>query len=183
MKWLIIGLGNPGERYNNTRHNAGFLVVDEWTRKHKVEWNEAKKLDGQLAETAGWKALKPETFMNASGESVQKAVHYFKIPADHVIVVHDDLDLPLGSAKVGWAKGPHIHNGILSVETTLGTKEFWRVRMGVDNRAAEERRMIRGEQYVLKPLEYAERKVLEVGIEKGLLIIKRIMEGEYAISG
>lgn len=183
MCWLVVGLGNPGERYNNTRHNAGFLAVEAMASERGLRWKAVKKLDGWMAETGELKLLKPGTFMNASGHSVNRAMHYLRLVPRQLIVIHDDLDLSLGNAKVSWAKGPHIHNGLLSVEAELGTHEFWRVRIGVDNRSPEERRAIPGEKYVLKPLLIVEQRVMEEGVAKAVAIVDRIMRGEYAASG
>lgn len=181
MKWLIVGLGNPGERYANTRHNAGFLTVESMAEEKKLVWKEMRRVEGWVAETREIVLLKPDTFMNASGVSVKRAGQWWRVTGKQVIVVHDDLDLPLGSAKVGWARGPHGHKGVLSVETELGTKDFWRVRVGVESRTAEERRVLSGEKYVLKPLTYVEKKAVEKGIGEAINIIGRIMRGEYAV--
>lgn len=182
MNWLVAGLGNPGQRYDNTRHNAGFAVVDFLAGKEGFSWKEQEKFQGMVAGDRELKLLKPETYMNASGESVKKMTDYYKIPLGNIVVIHDDLDLVLGQAKVAWARGPHIHNGILSVEQYLGTKEFWRVRVGVDNRDSEERRIISGERYVLKPLLYEEKKVLDKGIIQAAEIVGDILGGRYAVN-
>lgn len=183
MQWLIVGLGNPGTRYNLTRHNAGFLTVELLAERKGWAWSEQTKFEGKTAGDKALLLLKPETFMNASGVSLRKTVDYLKIPLEKLIVVHDDLDLPLGQAKVAWAKGPHVHNGLLSIEHYLGTKQFWRVRLGVDSRTAEERRVISGERYVLRGLSYEEKKLMNQGVERAIEITEDIMKGRYATHG
>jgi PTH1 family peptidyl-tRNA hydrolase len=131
---LLVGLGNPGSKYLQTRHNVGFLFIDYLVKN--------KLLNKQF------RTLKPDTFMNNSGLAVSKELNFYKLlPAD-LIVVHDDLDLRLGEFKMQLGKGPHLHNGVESVEKSVGTKEFWRVRVGVDNRDLENR--VSGQSYVLQ---------------------------------
>jgi PTH1 family peptidyl-tRNA hydrolase len=180
MQWLIVGLGNPGQRYDNTRHNAGFLAVDAIARMRGWNWEYKSSLEAMIAGQREVALLKPDTFMNNSGRSLRKSVDYYKILLEKLIVIHDDLDLPLSQTKVSWARGPHIHNGILSVEQNLKSKLFWRVRVGVDSRTAEERRVLRGERYVLKPLSYEERKLLDKGVVRATEIVEDIMRGRYA---
>lgn len=182
-RWLVVGLGNPGDRYQKTRHNAGFLVVDEIAKSADLKWQERGRLEGQIVESKNYILLKPQTFMNASGVSIQKAIHFYKIKLKNLIVIHDDLDLPLDQAKVSWAKGPHAHNGMLSVEQQLGTQDFWRIRVGVESRTPEERRIISGERFVLKKLKYEDNKLLVVGISKAQLAVADIMKGRYASTG
>jgi peptidyl-tRNA hydrolase, PTH1 family len=182
MQWLIVGLGNPGQRYDTTRHNAGFVAVDALAKQYRMEWKEQTKFDGMVAGNKTIMLLKPETFMNASGTSVRKTLGFFKLASEHLIVIHDDLDMSLGQAKVAWARGPHVHNGLLSVEQQLVTKEFWRVRIGVDNRTAEERRIITGERYVLKPLLQDEKRIMEQGVNRATEIAIDIMKGRYAVN-
>ena len=134
--YLIVGLGNPGDKYANTRHNAGFMFVD-FLEKALSEVKTDEKI----------KFLKPQTFMNASGTEVKKTLDYYKIDATHLLVAHDDLDIPLGKFKIDEDTGPLLHNGISSIETALGTNEFYRVRLGVDHRLEQK---IPGERYVLE---------------------------------
>jgi PTH1 family peptidyl-tRNA hydrolase len=114
---LIVGLGNPGREYENTRHNVGAIFID-YLKKKEIP--------------SGIILAKTDVFMNDSGTSVRKMVDYYKLGLDFLCVVHDDLDIPLGSYKIQKGKGPKLHNGILSVENELGSEDFWRVRIGVD---------------------------------------------------
>jgi PTH1 family peptidyl-tRNA hydrolase len=131
---LIVGLGNPGSKYRETRHNIGFAVVDRLAERHRARLSQ-EKFDGQFGSgrVAGQKAflLKPETFMNRSGESVGPAVRYYELPADRIVVVHDDVDLDLGRLKVKTGGGHGGHNGLKSIGDALGTSDFIRVRCGV----------------------------------------------------
>jgi PTH1 family peptidyl-tRNA hydrolase len=149
---LIVGLGNPGEDYKNTRHNAGFLVADE-LQKMKLPASVVVK--------------KSDVFMNDSGSFVRKTADKYKLNPSDLYIIHDDLDIPLGSYKIQFGVGPKIHNGVNSVETELETKDFWRVRIGVDNRQADDR--TQGEEYVLQDFTDEERKVLDLTIKKVLI--------------
>lgn len=141
---LIIGLGNPGEEYEKSRHNAGYRLVQ------------------RLWET-GRSSLIPsyttDTFMNDSGKAVKKLVDQYSLDTKDLYIAHDDLDLPLGTYKIQFGIGPKVHNGINSVEKALGTKDFWRVRIGIDNR--EEGNRTTGEQYVLQNFSDDEKLILD----------------------
>jgi peptidyl-tRNA hydrolase, PTH1 family len=131
---LIVGLGNPGPEYQVTRHNAGFWFVDLLAREHGARFAHARKLKGETAEAriAGRRVrlLKPMTQMNLSGESVQAAVSYYKIPIEHVLVAYDELDFPPGRVQLKFDGSGAGHNGVGSVIEHVGTK-FWRFRFGV----------------------------------------------------
>ncbi len=130
---LVVGLGNPGREYARNRHNVGWLVVDELARRHDGAWK--AKFNGQLAEIRvdGHKValLKPETYMNDSGRSVQAAVRFFKLDPDAVLVVHDESDLETGRLQVRLGGGLAGHNGLRSVAQHLGGPGFMRLRVGV----------------------------------------------------
>ncbi len=142
---LIISIGNPGEKYKNNRHNAGYLVIDVLK---KLRTKELKNLI--LAKT--------DTYMNDSGSFVSKLINHYSLDINHLYVVHDDLDLPLGTWKIQYAKGPKDHGGINDIEQKLGTKNFWRVRVGVDNRKPEVK--VSGEEYVLQ--DFTKKEVVQV---------------------
>lgn len=177
MKWLIVGLGNPGKEYVNTRHNVGFMVVDTFKKqdtRNKIQ--EKKQFNALVAKIGEIIVMKPQTFMNESGKAVAAAVRFYKIPPDHIIVIHDDLDIVQGSVKAGMEKGPKVHNGLNSIEKSLGTNHFWRVRVGVDGRTVAERTLWSGEKYVLLPLSASDKKVIDeevlVAVEKMTMIIE-----------
>jgi PTH1 family peptidyl-tRNA hydrolase len=147
--YAVVGLGNVGKKYEQTRHNAGFMFVDRL-----INSSEDKNII----------FLKPDTMMNASGKAVSKLVNFYKIGLNNLYVVHDDLDLKLGEFKLQFGVGPKVHNGVNSVVESLGSDEFWRIRIGVDNRGPENR--IPGEAYVLQNFSGEERKIVNEVIEK-----------------
>jgi PTH1 family peptidyl-tRNA hydrolase len=130
---LVAGLGNPGREYERTRHNVGWLVVDELARRHGGSWR--SKFSGSLAEIrlgdARLALLKPETYMNESGRSVAGAARYFKVPSESLLVVHDDVDLEPGRLQARRGGGLAGHNGLRSLAQHLGTQDFLRLRIGV----------------------------------------------------
>ena len=131
---LIVGLGNPGPRYQMTRHNAGFWFADLLARSQGARFSQDKKLRGESTEAtiAGRRVrlLKPLTFMNLSGQSVAAAVGFYKIEPEHVLVVYDEIDLPPGRAKLKFGGGHAGHNGLRSIAEHIGSG-FWRLRLGV----------------------------------------------------
>ncbi|HEY1100775.1 MAG TPA: aminoacyl-tRNA hydrolase [Myxococcota bacterium] len=136
--WLVVGLGNPGREYENTRHNVGFMVLDLLAKRHRLGFG--SKFKGELAQgtIAGDAAilLKPQTFMNLSGQSVQPTMTFFKVPLDKILVVHDDLDLELGQIKIKRGGSPGGHNGLKSIDGLVG-QNYLRVRAGIGHPRAK----------------------------------------------
>ena len=133
VDWLIVGLGNPGQKYEKTRHNMGFLTVDLLAEKQGVKLNKVKfKSAYNILTFAGAKCLvmKPQTYMNLSGEAVREAVQFYKLPADHVLVIYDDVSLPVGKLRVRPTGSAGGHNGIKNIIAHLGTQDFPRVKIG-----------------------------------------------------
>jgi peptidyl-tRNA hydrolase, PTH1 family len=130
---LVAGLGNPGREYEHTRHNAGWLVLDELARRHRGSWR--SKFSGSLAEVRlgdlRLALLKPETYMNESGRSVAAAARFFKVEPEALLVVHDDVDLEAGRLQARCGGGLAGHNGLRSLARDLGTQDFLRLRIGV----------------------------------------------------
>lgn len=130
--WLVVGLGNPGKEYENTRHNIGFMVVDVLAARQRASF--ASKFKGELAQVslAGQPAvlLKPQTYMNLSGQSVQAAMAFYKIALEQIVVVHDELDLPLGTMKLKIGGSPGGHNGLKSIDQHIGAN-YYRIRAGI----------------------------------------------------
>ena len=130
---LVAGLGNPGREYEHTRHNVGWLVLDELARRHGGSWR--SKFSGSLAEVrlgdAKLALLKPETYMNESGRSVAAATRFFKVPVESLLVVHDDVDLEPGRLQARRGGGLAGHNGLRSLAQHLGSQDFLRLRIGV----------------------------------------------------
>ncbi len=150
---LVAGLGNPGRRYERTRHNVGWLVVDEVAARHGGSFR--SKFSGQLAEIRADDArlalLKPETYMNESGRSVAAAARFFKVAAPDLLVVHDDVDLETGRLQARRGGGLAGHNGLRSLAQSLGTHEFSRLRIGVGRPERGDRRPV--SDYVLSEFE------------------------------
>jgi PTH1 family peptidyl-tRNA hydrolase len=170
---LIVGIGNPGKKYEKTRHNVGFVVVEELVRELRItnhmmqnDWKESKK--GKLMywwfEVGGEKVelIKPVTFMNRSGEVMAyvKKKHP-ELDLDDLYVIHDDLDIALGEYKIQKGKGPKDHKGLNSIYEKLGSKDFWHVRVGVENRTENKEQRTKGEDYVLQNFTNDEEKIIE----------------------
>ena len=133
VEWLIAGLGNPGPKYENTRHNMGFLTVDLLAEDAGVKLNKIKfKSAYNILPFAGAKCLvmKPQTYMNLSGEAVREASQFYKIPPDHVLVIYDDVALPVGKLRVRPTGSAGGHNGIKNIIAHLGTQDFPRIKIG-----------------------------------------------------
>ena len=146
---LIIGLGNPGEKYKNNRHNVGQMVIE---KLQSISHNKNILLK------------KSGSFMNDSGDFVKSILTKSKLETSNLYIIHDDLDVTLGSYKIQFGKGPKIHNGINDIQEKLGTSDFWYVRVGVDNRDPNNR--IPGEQYVLEDFTNEERDILDKVIDE-----------------
>ena len=133
VEWLIAGLGNPGQKYENTRHNMGFRTVELLAEQKGVKLNKVKfKSAYNILEFAGARCLvmKPQTYMNLSGEAVREAAQFYKIPPDHVLVIYDDVSLPVGKLRVRPSGSAGGHNGIKNIIAHLGTQDFPRGKIG-----------------------------------------------------
>jgi peptidyl-tRNA hydrolase, PTH1 family len=148
---LVAGLGNPGSEYERTRHNVGWLVLDELARRQGASWR--SKFNGSLAEIrlddSRLALLKPETYMNESGRSVAAAARFFKVPPGSLLIVHDDVDLAPGRLQARRGGGLAGHNGLRSLAQQLGTQDFLRLRIGVGRPERGDPRPVR--DWVLSP--------------------------------
>jgi PTH1 family peptidyl-tRNA hydrolase len=153
---LVVGLGNPGREYARHRHNAGWMVLDEIARRHGASWK--GKFSGQLAELRldGHRValLKPETYMNESGQSVAAAARFYKLEPDAILVVHDEGDFDLGRLQARKGGGSAGHNGLRSIAQHLKTPEFMRLRIGVGRPGRGDPRSVA--DYVLSPFQLDE---------------------------
>lgn len=167
---VIAGLGNPGKQYEKTRHNVGFMLSQFLAKKLSSDSSfvKSEKFAANICEINGetekYFVIEPQNYMNTSGESISKVTNFYKVLPENVVVTHDDLDIPFGKFKVQKGTGPKQHNGISSIEEHLGTKSFWRIRIGVENRSPEN--YISGEAYVLNDFNYTELQELPVIFEK-----------------
>jgi PTH1 family peptidyl-tRNA hydrolase len=175
---LIVGLGNPGREYEATRHNAGFWWVDELTRTQNVNFKTDNKFHGLVARTTlhGHEVhlLKPQTFMNVSGRAVIALALFYKILPDQILVVHDELDLPPGSAKLKLGGGHGGHNGLKDIIAHLGTKEFWRLRVGIGH-PGERAEVV---NYVLNAPRKEEQVLIDEAMQRGQDVAPLIIEGK-----
>lgn len=195
---LIVGLGNPGEKYNHTRHNVGFMVVDyllkDASRVSKAEWSRQKKFNSEIV-TFDWQGkhgplhsvilAKPTTFMNESGNAVASLASFYKILSEDIWIVHDELDVSLGNMKIRLGGTGAGHRGVESVIASLGTSAFWRFRLGIGadrhHEDASKHKISDVETFVISPFERSEAgkarelvkkgaKALETALEEGMSV-------------
>ena len=173
---LVVGLGNPGPRYADTRHNAGFWFADDLAYRCAAAFRRAPKFLGDLAE-AQWGGrfwlLKPETFMNRSGASVGALARFYRLSAPQILVVHDDLDLPPGAVRVKRGGGHGGHNGLRDVMAQLGDREFLRLRIGIGHPGNSDQVV----DYVLTRAPREEQDLIEQAITQAVDVFPHILEG------
>jgi peptidyl-tRNA hydrolase, PTH1 family len=130
---LVVGLGNPGDKYSRNRHNVGHILVDELADKLGLEWKDSPKLKAKIAKNNDLILVKTTEFMNMSGISVSLAANFYKdkVSLGNLIVIHDDVDLEFGEVKKQFSSGAAGHHGVESIISSLGTKDFWRIRVGI----------------------------------------------------
>ena len=168
---LIVGLGNPGRKYQATKHNIGFIALDSYFKKHKVKFKKERKFAGELLKIGNAVFLKPHTFMNNSGVSVQSIMN-FNIEIKDILVVYDDLSLPLGKTRLREKGSAGGHNGIKSLIQHLHTEEFKRVRVGIDKNP-----LIDTKDYVLGKFSKKEMVVVKETIDKVSNVIEDFING------
>lgn len=168
VQWLLVCLGNPGREYENTRHNIGFMAADELARREGVRLNKLKyrALTGEIR-VGGVRVLvlKPQTYMNLSGEAVKLAGGFYKIPQDHVLVISDDVSLPLGKLRVRAGGSAGGHNGLKNIIAHLGTDQFPRVRVGVGAPEHPDYQMV---DWVIGGFSPAERKIADEAVSRAV---------------
>ncbi|MCK6081124.1 aminoacyl-tRNA hydrolase [Microbacterium sp. EYE_5] len=175
--WLIVGLGNPGPRYEATRHNVGQMVIDELARR-RSETLRSHKANARVAETwlrpgaARLVLAKPNSFMNVSGGPVSALAQFYGVPAGRVVVVHDELDIPFDTLKLKTGGGHGGHNGVRDVAKALGTPEFPRVRVGVGRPPGRQDPA----DWVLDPFGAAERKTLPIAIGEAADAVEQLID-------
>lgn len=174
--WILVGLGNPGAKYENTRHNMGFLTVDLLAERQGVKLNKVKfKSAYNILRLGEQKVLvmKPQTFMNLSGEAVREAAQFYKIPPERVVVVYDDVSLPVGKLRVRPSGSAGGHNGIKNIIAHLGTDRFPRVKIGIGEPSDSEHGMI---AWVIGVPSQSERKLLQDTFSRAIDAAVCIME-------
>lgn len=176
--WLIAGLGNPGPQYEHTRHNVGFWWLDQLARELSITFNVENKFHGQLAQSQSSQdkifLLKPLVFMNRSGQSVAAVANFYKIPANNILVVHDELDLPTGTTKLKRGGGHGGHNGLRDIISAIGSKDFLRCRLGIDHPGHSS--LV--SNYVLSKPSLADRQNIELAIDNSLRVLPDVLSDD-----
>jgi PTH1 family peptidyl-tRNA hydrolase len=174
---LIVGLGNPGKDYERTRHNAGFWWVDAIAERKRASWKRETKFSGWTTrvEEGGrdfW-MLKPNTYMNESGRSVSALLRFYRMEPAQMLVVHDELDLPPGTVKLKKGGGTGGHNGLTDIVEALGTKDFWRLRIGIGHPGHKD--LVA--DYVLDRARRVEQDAIDPAFERSLDLLPKIATG------
>lgn len=179
---LIVGLGNPGPKYAQTRHNVGFLFVDELARSKGATFRTEAKFHGEVCKLhldghELW-LLKPSTFMNRSGQAVAALARFYKIPPESTLVVHDELDIPVGQLRLKKSGGHGGHNGLRDIISQFGSRDFLRLRIGIDHpgHASEV------SNYVLSKASADDQITIEAAVDEALRALPQILDGELQVA-
>ena len=173
---LIVGLGNPGQEYERTRHNAGFWLVERYAQANGIVLRKDAKfkaLVGRLDAHGAWLLL-PQSFMNLSGQPVQMLAGFFKIKPEEILVVHDELDFPPGVARLKQGGGIAGHNGLKDISQRLATHEYWRLRLGVGKPPPGRE----GADYVLERPPAEEKSAIDAVIDKAIELLPQMIAGD-----
>jgi PTH1 family peptidyl-tRNA hydrolase len=176
---LVVGLGNPGADYSETRHNAGFWFCERLARELGASFTREARYHGFVAKcrptgTDFW-LLMPQTFMNRSGQSVQALTHFYRIAPAEMLVVHDELDIPPGQLRLKFGGGLGGHNGLKDITSHLGTQDYWRLRIGIGH-PGDRNDVV---NYVLKPPRKEEAGEIDAAIDRALLAWPLLAKGEF----
>ncbi|NWG30146.1 MAG: aminoacyl-tRNA hydrolase [Rhodocyclaceae bacterium] len=176
---LVVGLGNPGPEYSETRHNAGFWFCERLARALGVGFTRESRFHGQVAKcrlaSADFYLLMPQTFMNRSGQAVQALAHFYRIAPAEMLVVHDELDLPPGQLRLKFGGGLGGHNGLKDITSHLGTQDYWRLRIGIGH-PGDKNEVI---NYVLKPPRREEAADIDAALERALAAWPLLAKGDF----
>ncbi len=175
--WLIAGLGNPGQKYERTRHNAGFWFLDAMDREDRLTFKTSRKLHGDLSKQS-WRessvvVLRPDTFMNHSGQAIRAASDYYSIPAERILIAYDDLDLPPGTIRLKQGGGHGGHNGLRSIFQHLNSQAFWRLRIGIGHPGTREAVLA----WVLGRAREQEEQAIEEAIRRSVRVLPDLLAG------
>ena len=176
---LIVGLGNPGSDYAETRHNAGFWFCERLAHELGASFARESRYHGHVAKARVggqdiW-LLMPQTFMNRSGQAVQALSHFYRIEPAAMLVVHDELDIPPGQMRLKFGGGLGGHNGLKDITAHLGTQDYWRLRIGIGHPGDRDEVV----DYVLKPPRREEREDIDAALERALLVWPTLARGEF----
>ena len=165
---LVAGLGNPGREYARTRHNAGFWFADALAGKLAASFAQESKFSADVAKGGNVRIVKPATFMNLSGRAVAAVARFFAIAPEEILVVHDELDLKPGEAKLKFGGGHAGHNGLRDIQAHLGTAEYWRLRIGIGHPRESELTQQEVADYVLCPPHAEDLALIDGAVERAL---------------
>ena len=175
---LIVGLGNPESRYERTRHNAGFWFLDEVARLENLDLRPEPRFHGWLGrfggETRPW-LLKPQTYMNRSGQSVQAFAHFHRLTAEQILVAHDDLDLSPGTIRLKRGGGHGGHNGLRDIQSQLGSADFYRLRIGIGHPGHRDQVA----NFVLNAPSERDREAIDAALTRALSTLPALLRGEF----
>ena len=175
-EWILVCLGNYGQKYENTRHNIGFMAADRLVEKRDLKCNRLRfRALTEVIDFGGARVLlmKPQTYMNLSGEAVGEAARFYKIPADHVVVISDDISLPLGKVRVRGSGSAGGHNGLKNIIAHLGTDAFPRVKVGVGAPENPEHDVV---DWVIGNFSAQEKKIVDDALDKALAAAECVIE-------
>ena len=178
---LVVGLGNPGADYSETRHNAGFWFCERLARELHASFTSESRFHGRVAQARGtenragiW-LLQPQTFMNRSGQSVGAFVRFHRIQPAEMLVVHDELDIPPGELRLKFGGGLGGHNGLKDITAHLGTQDYWRLRVGIGH-PGDRNEVV---NFVLKPPRREEQELIDAALDRALLAWPLLAKGEW----
>ncbi len=175
---LFVGLGNPGEKYSNTRHNAGFWWIDLVAHQQNINLKNNDKFFSSIGKSSNTKDFyfaKPNIFMNDSGKALSAIANFYKINPNEILVIHDDLDINVGQAKLKFGGSHGGHNGLKSIFTSIGSQDFWRLKIGIGH-PGEKHLVI---DYVLKNPSSKERDLIEESLEVSSQLFNEIVSGQF----
>lgn len=180
---LIVGLGNPGAEYEYTRHNAGWWLLDNLMRQYQVRLSPESKFYGLAARARTNQGdiwfLQPMVYMNRSGISISALAQFYKINPEDILVLHDELDIPVGTAKLKLGGSTGGHNGLKDTQAKLGTDKFWRLRIGIDHPRNSSTPLQPVVDYVLKPPKQSERAAIDQAMDKAQDILPDWLSGHF----
>ncbi len=178
---LIVGLGNPGADYDQTRHNAGFWLCERLAAGHGASFATESRFHGRVARSpaaGGW-VLMPQTFMNRSGQSVGALARFYRIEPEEILVVHDELDIPPGQLRLKFGGGMGGHNGLKDITAHLGTQDYWRLRIGIGH-PGDRNEVV---NFVLKPPRREEQELIDEAIDRALADWPVLVKGDWNRAG
>ncbi len=174
--FLVAGLGNPGARYANTRHNAGYWLVERLAAQYRAAFHVETKFHGEVAKTGApeFRLLKPATFMNHSGRAVAAVAHFYKLAPEQILIVHDELDLLSGVARLKLGGGHGGHNGLRDIIAQLGSQQFWRLRIGIGHPGHRDQVV----EYVLHAPSSSEQTAIDTALDNTQAVFTDILAGK-----